>query len=87
MEYGTWARLEGKLDELEQGLIDESKEMVTEALKDQMKEQGIDPGLYYYESFTRQQYNNEDKTSAFDDPIFKVNIPFVTVAVKATPKE
>lgn len=84
--YSVYSRAEGKLEDIEQTVIPEEKELLQIHIKDQLVETGEDPDQFYFEYVVRQQYNNGDKTQTFDDPIFKENIPFVTIAINAIRK-
>lgn len=85
--YGDFYRHEGLLLDISEEELEEIQDRVTESVKEGIVNDGDNPDNYVFETITRQSYNDALKLQIMDESTSDTDIPFVTIAIKATPKK
>jgi len=85
-QYGSFGVINGLISDIPESEIEEMKQRVTAEVKEGILGEGHKPDDFYFESVVRQSYHNGDDEypKSWDEPIFKNNVPVITVGIKAT---
>lgn len=84
---GNFYRSDGLLSDMSEEELGEIKDRVTESVKEGIVSDGGNPNDYVFETITRQSYNDGLRLQIMDESTSDTDIPFVTIAIKATPKK